>query len=48
MKLVTSNENKLKEFKRFGLINLEIEKGVDLKEVNAIDTTVVLYKAVDA
>lgn len=47
-KLVTSNKNKLKEFKRFGFENLVIEKGRDLKEVDSDEQTVILYKALDA
>ena len=46
-KLVTSNENKLNEFKRFGL-NIVIEKGLDLKEVNGTDLEVIVHKAKDA
>ena len=46
--LVSSNENKLHEFKRFGLPGLDIEKGVDLPEVDADGETVVLYKALAA
>ena len=48
LKLVTSNENKLKEFKRFGLDNIEIEKGLDLREVESDAETVILYKALEA
>lgn len=48
MKLVSSNENKLKEFKRLGLTELEIEKGRDIEEVDADAQTVVLYKALAA
>lgn len=48
MKLVTSNENKLKEFKRLGLEELEIEKGRDLEEVDADSQTVIIYKALEA
>lgn len=47
-KLVTSNEFKLKEFQRFGIDNLLIEKGRDLKEVEADAYTVALYKAIEA
>lgn len=43
--LVTSNENKLKEFKRYGLTKLQIEKGKDLPEVDADPVTVILHKA---
>lgn len=47
-KLVTSNENKLNEFKRFGLKNLQIEKGIDLREIDASPKLVAIYKAKDA
>lgn len=46
-KLVTSNENKLKEFSRFGL-KLDIEKGRDLPEVQGTDVEVIKHKALDA
>lgn len=45
--LVSSNENKLKEFSRFGL-DLDIEKGRDLKEVMADPLGVIVYKALEA
>lgn len=48
IKLVTSNENKLREFRRFGIENIEIEKGIDLPEVNSDPITVVKHKANDA
>jgi len=48
MKLMTSNVNKLNEYKRFGLSELTLEKGKDLKEVAADPITVILYKAKDA
>lgn len=47
IKLVTSNEFKLKEFRRFGL-DLAIEKGFDLKEVDGTSEEVVTYKALEA
>lgn len=47
IKLVTSNEFKLKEFRRFGL-DLRIEKGLDLKEVDGTSEEVVIYKALEA
>lgn len=47
--LVSSNENKLLEFKRYGLTDIVIEKGLDLKEVDADDAeTVAIYKALAA
>jgi inosine/xanthosine triphosphate pyrophosphatase family protein len=45
--LVTSNDFKLKEFKRFGFKDLICEKGIDLREVQSDDVTVVVYKAKD-
>lgn len=47
-KLVTSNEKKLREYQQFGL-NLQIEKGRDLPEIQSEDPVlVVLHKAKDA
>lgn len=48
LKLVSSNENKLKEFKRFGLTDISIEKGLDLKEVDGEALDVIVYKSKDA
>lgn len=47
MKLVTSNLNKLAEFKRFGL-DLEIATGLDLREVKGDSEQVAIYKAIEA
>lgn len=47
MRLVTSNQHKLKEFKRFGLEDIEIEQGIDLKEVDSDKYTVCKYKALE-
>ena len=47
IKLVTSNELKIKEFKRFGL-PFKVVKGVDLKEVDSDYITVVTHKAIEA
>lgn len=47
-KLVTSNQNKLKEFQRYGIQNLIIEPGKDLKEVQADSQTVIVYKSLEA
>lgn len=46
--LVTSNIDKLKEFKRFGLHDIMIEKGIDLDEVDSDSETVILYKSISA
>lgn len=47
-KLISSNENKLNEFKRFGLENIGIEKGIDIKEVKGTDLEVIFYKSKEA
>lgn len=47
MKLVSSNKFKLKEFKRFGL-DIDIQEGLDLKEVLGTSKEVVIYKAIEA
>ena len=46
-KLVTSNKNKLQEYKRFGL-NIQIEPGLDLREIDGGDIDVIIHKAIDA
>lgn len=46
-KLVSSNQDKLREYKRFGL-NIQIEPGKDLKEVQGSDLEVIIHKAKDA
>lgn len=47
MRLVTSNPNKLREFKELGL-DLDIAPGIDLKEVQGNINEVILHKAKDA
>lgn len=47
MKLVSSNKFKLKEFQRFGL-DIDIQEGLDLKEVLGTSKEVVIYKAIEA
>lgn len=47
MKLSSSNQNKITEFKRI-IPELEIIQGKDLKEVNGTHQEVILYKALDA
>lgn len=44
MKLVTSNEDKIKEYNRFGL-GIKALKGIDIDEVDADILTVCLYKS---
>lgn len=46
--LTTSNPNKLAEFRRFGLADLRMEAGPDLREADADPKTVVLHKALAA
>ena len=48
MKLLTSNKNKLKEFKRFGIPNIEMALGKDIKEVDSDPITVAVYKSLDS
>ena len=47
MKLVSSNKFKLAEFRRFGL-DIDIQEGLDLKEVLGTSKEVVIYKAIEA
>lgn len=44
--IYTSNENKIKEYERFGL-NIKAEKGKDLPEVNGTPEEVIIYKALE-
>lgn len=48
LKLVSSNKNKLKEFQRFGLLEIAVEEGRDLKEVDSDEESVIIYKALSA
>lgn len=48
LKLVTSNKNKLAEYRGFGLTNLGIHEGVDLPEVDGTPDEVVIHKAIAA
>lgn len=45
--LVTSNQSKIAEFKRFGL-DFEIVSGNDVKEVNGTIDEVIIYKALES
>lgn len=47
MFLITSNEKKLREFRRFGL-EIEARAGQDIKEVEGTPLEVVVYKALEA
>jgi inosine/xanthosine triphosphate pyrophosphatase family protein len=44
--LITSNQRKLNEFRRFGL-KFPVEKGVDIKEVQGTKDEVIIYKSLD-
>lgn len=47
-KLITSNENKIKEFKNILKDKIEIVEGIDLKEVQGTYEEVIKYKALEA
>lgn len=47
IKLVSSNKNKIAEFKRFGL-PCDVAEGIDIKEIQSNLEDVILYKALDA
>jgi len=47
MKLISSNETKLKEFQRI-IPSIKIEKGLDLKEVQGTHEEVIIYKSIEA
>jgi inosine/xanthosine triphosphate pyrophosphatase family protein len=46
--LLTSNDDKIKEFYRFGLSNLTFAKGQDIEEVDGTPDEVIVYKAIAA
>lgn len=46
LKLSTSNKNKIKEFKRFGL-SFDIVEGLDVKEVQGTIDEVIIYKTLN-
>lgn len=48
LSLISSNDKKLREFRRFGLTDLNIRKGLDLKEVESDPLTVIKYKSKEA
>lgn len=48
LKFVTSNEEKLEEYRSYGLRDIRIEKGKDLREVVSDPMTVAIYKALEA
>jgi len=47
MYLISSNDKKIAEFRRFGL-DLKIKKGIDLKEVKGTSEQVIVYKSLAA
>lgn len=47
-KIITSNQNKINEYKRFGILSLEVISGKDIREVSGTSEEVVLYKAIEA
>lgn len=46
--LVTGNEDKIREFSRFGLASLSFAKGEDIDEVDGTPDEVIVYKAIEA
>ncbi len=46
--LVTGNDDKIREFSRFGLTNLSSAKGEDIEEVDGTPEEVIVYKAIEA
>ena len=48
MKLLSSNENKIREFREILWEGIEIEKGRDLKEVDWTAKEVIVYKSLEA
>jgi inosine/xanthosine triphosphate pyrophosphatase family protein len=46
--LFTSNEDKIKEFARFGLTGLTFAQGRDIEEIDGSPDEVIIYKAIDA
>lgn len=47
-KIISSNQDKINEYKRFGIQNLDIVSGRDIKEVNGTSEEVAIHKALDA
>ena len=48
LKLVSSNENKLREFRRLSTTEFDIEIGLDIDEVHSDAQTIAIYKSKDA
>lgn len=47
-KIISSNQNKISEYLRFGLTNLEVLSGKDIREVAGTSEEVILYKCLEA
>lgn len=47
-KIISSNQNKINEYKRFGLSNLEVLNGKDIREVAGTSEEVIIYKSLEA
>lgn len=47
-KIISSNQNKINEYKRFGISNLEVITGKDIREVLGTSEEVIIYKAIEA
>lgn len=47
-KIISSNQNKISEYKRFGIPNLEVITGKDIREVSGTSEEVIIYKAIEA
>ncbi|MEG0870130.1 MAG: non-canonical purine NTP pyrophosphatase [Hafnia sp.] len=48
MLIVTSNNSKRLEYQRFGIPNLRIEDGPDIREVNGTPDEIIIHKALEA
>jgi inosine/xanthosine triphosphate pyrophosphatase family protein len=47
-KIISSNQNKINEYLRFGIHDLEVISGKDIREVAGTSEEVVIYKAIEA
>lgn len=47
-KIISSNINKINEYKRFGLNNLEVLSGKDIREVSGTSEEVIIHKCLEA
>jgi inosine triphosphate pyrophosphatase len=46
--LLTSNEDKIAEFRRFGLVEISIARGRDIEEIEGTPDEVIVYKSIAA